>query len=364
MRVSKTSLAVVLAVACWAVPANRAQAQFGYPGGFGDFGWAGWGASTVEGDIARGLGVFAAGLGSYNVATAQADAINAETLLHWNEYVYQGQMVQNARFREQQMRAAKRTQDAQNAIQDRVRNNPESRDIFMGTALNVSLDEINHPSVYTRLLKGASTKIGSDKVRLIPFQYAAAGITMGIHQLATGRMPAPLLKPEFDAEREALKALDQQLLDQTADDNAPDPETVKKFLQTIYAAEEKAANLVTDRPLEKKQAQKYLLALHGLVAMLKAPALDQFLEGVDKRPEITLAQLLNFMSAFNLRFAPATTAQQRQLYTELYPMLVGLREQIGPLRGGMREIKTTGHEPEDFFSAMNPADLAKKAPRP
>ena len=37
---------------------------------------------------ARGLGVFAAGAGQYNLLTAQADAINAETAMQWNQYIY------------------------------------------------------------------------------------------------------------------------------------------------------------------------------------------------------------------------------------------------------------------------------------
>ena len=45
-----------------------ARAQWGYPMGFGPYGWGGWGASTPMGDEAHGLGMFAAGLGQYNLA--------------------------------------------------------------------------------------------------------------------------------------------------------------------------------------------------------------------------------------------------------------------------------------------------------
>ena len=39
-----------------------------YPAGYGGFGWGGWGgAQTAGGDQARGMGVFAAGAGAYNV---------------------------------------------------------------------------------------------------------------------------------------------------------------------------------------------------------------------------------------------------------------------------------------------------------
>ena len=43
-----------------AVPVCPARAQYRYPGGYG--GWGGWGGggSTVQGSVARGMGVYAA----------------------------------------------------------------------------------------------------------------------------------------------------------------------------------------------------------------------------------------------------------------------------------------------------------------
>jgi hypothetical protein len=50
-------------------------------------GWGGWGGtgSTVQESIASGMGNFAAGAGSYNVQTAQARSINAQTAMQLNE---------------------------------------------------------------------------------------------------------------------------------------------------------------------------------------------------------------------------------------------------------------------------------------
>ena len=187
---------------------------------------------------------------------------------------------------------------------------------------------------------------------------------MGLHQLATGDFPAALRTPEFEAEREALKALDQQITQQVEDDKEPDPATVQKLLGTIYAAEEKAARVLPANGLERKQADKFLKALHGLVVMLKAPSLDPVLAGVDKRPEATLGELLGFMAAFNLRFGPATTPQQREVYRELHPLLVQLRDQVAPALATSAAPKLTGHDVEDFFSVMSYDDLQKKGTKP
>ena len=45
--------------------------------------------------MARGLGVYAAGAGYYNQQTAVARSINTDTVMRWNEYVYESQMESN-----------------------------------------------------------------------------------------------------------------------------------------------------------------------------------------------------------------------------------------------------------------------------
>ena len=98
--------------------------------------------------------------------------------------------------------------------------------------------------------------------------------------------------------------------------------------------------------------------------MLKTPAIDVILAGVENRPDATLGEMLNFMTAFNLRFGVASTPQQRQIYSTLYPKLVQLRNEIAPALATSAAPRTSGIEAEDFFSVMSDNDLQKKAPRP
>src|SRR5262249_5059535 len=111
----------------------RAEAQYTYPPGYGAYGWGGWaGGATAPGDIARGLGAFAAGAGAYNLQTAKAIAIEGEAAARLNEYLYQAQQVRNQRYREKVARQqAERVQTAE-AIYLRLHNNPEPRDIDNG----------------------------------------------------------------------------------------------------------------------------------------------------------------------------------------------------------------------------------------
>jgi hypothetical protein len=359
-------LAIALVCALWSVQGRPVQAQWHYPGGFDPFGWMGWefGVESTHGSIARGMGALAEGLGFYNKATAIAESINTDTVMRWNQYVHEAQMNANRLRRLRIAGEQERNQKLNDIRQNRLRNNPEQRDVFQGDALNVALDEINDPRVYAKALEGSKIKIGGDRIRHIPFRYNAAAITMSIHQLQTGALPAVLQRPEFDADRAALKALDEQIMKETQDDMSPDPATVKKLLGAIYAAEEKAASILPENTLERKQAERYLKSLHGLVAMLKAPALDGLLAGVEKRPDATLGQLLSFMNAFNLRFGVAGTPQQREVYSYLYPQLVQLRDQVAPALAAAAVPQTSADDAENFFSAMNLNDLKKEAPRP
>jgi hypothetical protein len=357
-------LAAALVGALWAAQGTSAHAQaFGYPFGFGGFGWGGW-ASTPEGDLAHGLGAFAAGAGFYNQQTAIANAIDVDTVIRWNEYVHMAQLAANERRAQRRAQEKDRNAKATAAIQKRLRDNPERRDVMQGDALNVALDEIDNPRIYARALKGANVQIGGETIRSIPFRYAPAAITVSIDQLAQGHVPAALKTAEFEADHAAMRALDRQIIEQIEEGNDPDPEALKKLLAAIYVTEEKVAKLLPRNSRERNDAERYLKALHGLATMLKTPAIDVILAGIENRPEATLRDLLRFMSAFNLRFGAASTPRQQQVYMDLYPKLVQLRDEIAPLLATMPEVKTRGTEPEDFFAGMSLEDLQKKAPKP
>src|SRR5262249_34413257 len=129
------------------------------------------GGATVQGDVARGLGAFAAGAGVYNQQTAVANSINTDTVMRWNQYMW---LSQQEASRRERMRMAERrygNTKAHEQIYQRLRNNPEARDVASGDALNVALLEINDPRVYTKALQSAKAKVGGALIRDIPFKY-------------------------------------------------------------------------------------------------------------------------------------------------------------------------------------------------
>ena len=100
--------------------------------------------------------------------------------------------------------------------------------------------------------------------------------------------------------------------------------------------------------------------------MLKTPAIDVLLAGVEKRPDTTMGDLLAFAQAFNLRFGPATTPQQRAIYARLFPALDGLRDEIAAAGVPPSQPGRPSGTPADFFAAMpyEALDAKHTAPAP
>ena len=210
-------------------------------------------------------------------------------------------------------------------------------------------------------------KIGGETIRNIPFQYASAAITMSIHQITQGKPPAALMRPGVrsptarPSRRWARRSASRSRTTRT-----PTPRRSSKLLAAIHAAEVKADAIFPRNTRDRIEADRYLKALHGLIAMLQTPAIDVILAGAEKRPDATLGELLNFMSAFNLRFGAASTPQQRMAYESLYPKLVELRNEVAPALASSAAPAPAlpAQEAGEFFSGMSYEDLKKKAPQP
>ena len=364
MSVRRLQMAIALAVVLGM--GSTARAQWGYPGGYGGMGWGGWGGGgeTVQGSVARGMGAFAAGAGQYNEQTAVANSINATTLARWNEYEYQAQKEAN---KNERLRRAQRQQTINTAREDvekRLRDNPEQRDIFQGDALNLAVEDITDPRIYAKALKGAKVTIGGQTVRNIPFQYAPGGITVSIHRLTQEPPPKALMADRYAADRAAMKTVGPQIRESLKEGQIPDPALVDKALALVSALETKVATDLPKGSRDRNEADKYLKALHGLLAMLKTPAIDVLLAGAEKRPDINLGQLLEFMNAFNLRFGPATTPTQRLVYTNLWQKLDTLRDEVAPALASSAAPAPSSTAPHEFFQGMDYRDLNKKAPAP
>jgi hypothetical protein len=60
--------------------------------------------------------------------------------------------------------------------------------------------------------------------------------------------------------------------------------------------------------------------------MMRVPLVEAVIAEIETYPGTTVADLLDFMRRFNLRFSPAEAPSERQLYKALYGLLVRQRE--------------------------------------
>ncbi len=319
-------LAALLA-AILSFPVASAHAQYRYPGGYG--GWGGWGGggSTVQGSVASGMGNYAAGAGAYNVETAQARAMNANTAMQWNDYMYQINQRNSANEMARLNRRQKETVETLDATAKRLRDNPSPRDIHTGDALNVVLTDLANPKVYTQFVQKSTQPIPSALVKNIDFQFAANMILLSLDDVSARGVPDSLAtNPAYEADRKAIRALVEKGKKEGESSNQVSIETLRNFRTAVKTLQDKvdAAEPGTRR---RDEADNFLKALYGLSKMLERPQVEQFLKGLERYPTTTLGYLITFMHSFNLRFGIAKTPEQEAAYDQLYPLLVRLRDQ-------------------------------------
>ena len=369
-RSGRVLVGVFAALAVAGAGVHEARAQWGYgsyPGVFRGYGWGGWGGGgTVQGSIARGLGVYAAGAGIYNKDTAVANAINTDTALRWNEYWYEAQTVANHNERLRMDRRMKRDAGTSELAYKRLHEDPTPDDIASGSALNAAVDQISDPRIHSSALRLAQDKIPGRVIREIPFVNASEAVTINLDRLTNeDGWPAALRDPMFDAERKAYsEAIDKALKED--EDGEISGETLARVRDALSRLRAKfEANRPTD-PGRYGESETYLKSLIGMTRLLERPDVDKIIAELETTKETTLGSLLGFMHTFHLRFGRATTPAQRAAYEQLYPLIDAHRDRIVKETSTDDKGKKASRAdqppppPTDFYSGMKLEHLEGK----
>ena len=299
--------------------AGEARAQYGYRGGYGG-GYGGWG-STPGSSMARGLGMFSMGAGMYNERTAQARSINATTAMRWNNAWYAS--TQGAANRYAARIKAKRAQTIKDVagIQDRLRNHPNQLDITDGDALNVLLEVLLNPATADRSLQTIKTPIRPEAISDIPFEYASECMTVCLNRMTMdGQWPLALRADVFRPERDGLRKATAAALEEDKEGNL-DPDSIQAVQTAIDNLKAKFNSVVPQNSPDYIESRDAIKAMYGLTKMLYSPDMEKIIAQLEDYQGTNLGDLLGFMQAFNLRFAPANSYRQRLIYLKLYPML-------------------------------------------
>jgi uncharacterized membrane protein len=338
-------------IACWAVLgvvllSQRSEAQgYYYPSGYGGYGWGGWGADPGAGYMA-GLGAYAQGQGIYEVQDAQAQSINLDTMIKWNKALRDRQR----ELREDQRKESAERREAQAARVDRA-------DLLNGYSLNDVLARIYEFDPSAGKSSRAMTALGSSAIRDIPFHWDTEAITICLDQM-TGRdaLPSALLDARFLEERTAVRAAVEAALKEDA--NGDVSLRTQKRLQTAIANfRAKFVKDVPDFELGYADSDAYLTTLAGLVPLLHDPSMKKILAELNDDSERSVGDLIAFMHSYNLRFGPAITERQVQIYERLLPMLQRVLDDVDNAPPPAREPGNGGKNlrsaAQDAFKGMN-----------
>jgi hypothetical protein len=334
---------LILCIAVLSIPSSAARAQWGYPSGYGGYGWGGWGTGTMRGNLARGMGFFGMGRGMFNLQTAQAASINTNTVMRWNQYVNESQINTNRRYQKRLAAQQRQINQANDQIQDRLRNHPSNLDITDGDALNVLLEALLNPATADRSVQYIKTPLRAEIIANIPFEVATEGMTACLDSMTMdGQWPLALRGDEFKPEREALKSAVKRALTEDEQGNL-DPDTINAIGTAAKDLKLKFEKLVPQTSPDYIDARDSIKAMAGLTKMLYDPQMEKVLAELEDYQGTTLGDLLGFMQAFNLRFAPANSYRQRFIYTKLYPMLVEQANNL-PGSGAVAAVESTASQ--------------------
>ncbi len=310
---------IPLVAALWLgldLSALDARAQWYYPGGYGGYGMSLWGADPAAGYMA-GLGSYARGMGVYQLNQAQADAINVDTMLKWNKALRARQRA----LREDQQKEALAQEAERQAKLEQI----NLRD---GTTLNNLLFQVLDADPAAARSSRARIALSPSAIREIPFEWDSEAITICIDQLtATGELPGPLAEPKFAEERDALHSSVTRALEEDQKGSVS-PTTSKRLADAIASFHAKFLKTTSDFQTGYQDALDYFTTLAGLSRLLSDPSFKAFLTKLDDGDERTVGNLVAFMTSHNLRFGPAKTDRQVEIYTRLVPALVAIRDEL------------------------------------
>jgi len=288
--------------------------------------------STPQGDYLRGVGIAAYGLGTYNLNTAQADQINANTFILLNEYIWNVVKNENRENWLHRKQVLKARLEYRQKIQERIHDHPEALDVERGDALTAVLRDLLDPKVSDSASRYAQVPLDPDVIRRIPFKLDEKGETFSMDRLSLKtkkKWAVAFQDPQFTTLCQAY---------QRAVDNALDLAIESKMTQEAIDAVEKAVDHLEDKvrrtpylldPSNQRLGGEARLQLDNMrktARLFKTHKIQLVFADIDKYSGTTVDELRLFMRKHNLTFAQADTPDERSLYPQLFTALVLQRD--------------------------------------
>lgn len=289
--------------------------------------------STPAGDYLRGVGIAAAGMGSYNFNTARANEINTRTAIGWNEYLAAVAKNQSEELARRRAAIARRNRENYEMILLRIKETPEERDVENGDTLNALTQQILDPAISSSTVRTSPIPLPGEVVRRIPFAFGPANVTFSMQRLsAKNNWPVGLRGPELAPQRREYEQAFDAALEQIVEGKGKlSREAIVKVETAISDLRDRLDRVVTpSRDKVYLEAKNFLARLEAGKELLKLHAIEPMLGEIDKYSGTTVYDLLEFMRKYKLRFGVAEIGQERDLYPRVYAALQAQLGRIGP----------------------------------
>jgi hypothetical protein len=306
---------------------GEARAQWGY----GGWGWGDWGAggTTPQSAALQGAGYYAMGAGVYNLDTAQAMNINAQTASQWNDYVaqvtHESAQIHTARVHKDMAK----NQALYNAHQQHLRDNPGRDEIENGDALNLAVQDLSDPRLGNSALRAAKAPVPASLIAEVPFVSASERITLMLDDLrASVKWPEVFEGKRFARDKKAFYDQVARIRAEGKEGSEVPPKVLREargFVQDLRAK-------VEGQPLadsaDENEALRFLTACSSLLGLLDKPDIGPARAELRKVQDTMVGNLLGFMHAYNLRFGAATTPKHQEVYHQLFTILDKTRDEV------------------------------------
>lgn len=352
IRFSRVVGGLMLALA---VTGQPARAQWSY----GGWGWGGWGGGqTPEGAYLNGMGRYAVGAGIYNYNTALANQVNAQTYTMLNDYwatvAHEAAFLHHARAHQEFLRD-KTLYDKH--IQS-LRDTPTPQQIENGDALNQAVRDLSDPRLGSSALRAANAPVAAETIADVPFENATERVTIMLDQLRKAfQWPEVFEEPRFANDKKLFDEIVSQMRKEDEEGEIR-PQTMHKATALVRDLRAKIAAQPLKDQADQDQAERFLRSYTALIGLLNKPDTRAALDQLRKVRSTSVGNLLGFMHAYNLRFAPATTRKERQAYHQLWETLDQSRDQI--LTDAKIDLSKppSGHPQvaTDFYGRIVPTD--------
>lgn len=287
-----------------------------YPGAMMRGGWGGFGTGGRDpgADYLRGSGYYMRAQADYQVKAAEASKLRAEAYAKWNQTISEA-------------RKAREIRDAQQRDRQAVESAILNREglVEAGILLNQTVDQIlDFPTDATHDAL-AAIPLGADVLRDLPFENASEPITACLSILTQEDGWPPLLREEeFEQPREAFSkavtaALAEDLDGSISDTTRSEIDAALNTLRTVLKHEQEGFPVVG-----ADDADQFLRTLAGMIRLLEGPQGGAVYRMIQSYEQGTMADLVGFMHAYNLRFGRAKTDRQKEIYRQFDAMLTSV----------------------------------------